>query len=176
MARIFLFLAIIIATSTAVKQANAGDISFGTLIIENPWSRATPKSARVGAGYLNILNIGDTEDRLISAQSDISERVQIHTMNIEDGVMKMREIDDGLAIGPKSEVILKPGGYHLMFISLKAPLKEGEDFDVVLNFKNAGKISVLFKTGRIGGISPYPQKPSLHSGSASGSSSGSHSN
>ncbi len=162
-----------IASAIAVQPAYSGDITSGSMIIENPWSRATPKGAKVGAGYLNILNIGNVADRLVSAQSDISARVEIHTMKIDGGVMKMRKLSDGLVIAPKSEVALKPGGYHLMFMGLKEPLKENQDFNVILTFKNAGQIDILFKTGRIGGSSPYPKEEApSHTGSASGSQSG----
>jgi len=169
MQRIFFMLAVVAMALSAVLPATAGDTSFGTMIVENPWSRATPKGAKVGAGYMKILNIGDTEDRLIAAESKISERVEIHTMSIDGGIMKMRRLTEGLAIAPKSEAMLKPGGLHLMFVGLKSPLKEGEDFGVTLKFEKAGEVDILFKTSGIGGQSPYPSEDP-HAGSASGGS------
>ena len=167
MSRILVLLSTVVLLFAAMPPAGAGDIISGEMIIENPWARATPKSAKVGAGYLKMLNIGDNADRLVSAKSDISARVEIHTMKIEGGVMKMRKLADGLAIAPKSEVVLKPGGYHLMFIDLKAPLEEGEDFNVTLEFEKSGDIDVLFKTSGIGGNSPYPNEDP-HAGSGHG--------
>ncbi len=154
-----------------LNPALAGDISAGNLIIENPWSRATPKGAKVGAGYLGLINIGTNDDRLVSATSDVSERVEIHTMTMEAGVMKMRRLPDGLPVKARSTVTLKPGGYHLMFIDLKAPLEKDQDFNVTLTFEKTGDIDVLFKTTGIGGQSPYP-KDDAAGGSASGSASG----
>ncbi len=155
----------------AVRPIMAGDITVGSLIVENPWSRATPKGAKVGAGYLSIFNIGKIDDRLVSATSEISERVEIHESSIANGIMKMRKITDGLAIKSKNLIDFKPGGYHLMFVGLKAPLKKDQSFNVTLKFEKTGEIDVLFLTSGIGGKSPYPSEEET-SGSHSGSNSG----
>lgn len=166
-ALIFLLLATVSTSQTAV----AGDITVGSLIVENPWARATPKGAKVGAGYLSIFNIGTIGDRLVSAKSDVSERVEIHSMSMTNGIMKMRRLPDGIAIKSKGLVDLKPGGYHLMFIGLKAPLEKDKSFNVTLTFEKTGDIDVLFLTSGIGGNSPYPSEEET-SGSHSGSQSG----
>ena len=151
--------------------AIAGDIAVGSLIVENPWSRATPGGAKVGAGYLSLINIGAEPDRLISAKTDVSERVEFHSLKIDGGIMKMRKLVDGVVLKPRSVVSFKPGGYHLMLIGLKKPLMKDQDFNVTLRFEKAGDIDVLFLTTGIGGKSPYPANDTA-SGSASGSAGG----
>ena len=151
--------------------ATAGDIAVKNMIIEKPWARATPKGAKVGAGYLSLINIAAAAARLVSVTSDVSDRVEIHTMTITDGVMRMRKLSDGLEIRARSTVDLKPGGFHLMFVGLKQPLQKEQSFNVTMTFEKAGKVDVLFRTTGIGGASPYPGdsgEAAAHKGSASG--------
>ncbi len=167
---LFILPVFLAAAFGAAHQAAAGDIAVGNVIVEKPWSRATPAGAKVGAGYFNLINIGTEADRLISVTSTVSERVEIHTTTMISGVMRMRRLSEGLALGPRAVVSLKPGGHHLMFIGLKEPLKKDLSFNVKMTFAKAGTVDVLFRTAGIGAASPYP--PDVSGGSASGSRSG----
>lgn len=156
-------------------SAIAGDIAVKNMIIEKPWARATPKGAKVGAGYLSLINIEATADRLVSASSSVSDRVEIHSMTLSDGIMRMRKLTTGIQIRGRTTVDLKPGGFHLMFVGLKQPLKKAQSFNVTLTFEKAGKVDVLFRTAGIGGQSPYADAAddsAAHKGSASGRSTG----
>lgn len=113
--------------------------SKGDLQIEKPWARATVPGAAVGGGYLVIRNKASAADRLISATSPASARVEIHEMSMEKDVMRMREVKS-IAVPAKGAVELKPGGYHLMLIELKAPLKQGDKVPVTLRFEKAGEV------------------------------------
>ena len=116
----------------------------GTLKIENAFTRPTPGGATVAVGYLTIVNMGKTDDRLVAATSDISATAQIHETKMENGVMEMRELPDGLAIPAGATVTFKPGGYHIMFINLKRAVKPGDAIHAELEFAKAGKIAVTF--------------------------------
>ncbi len=98
----------------------------------------------MAGGYLSITNTGTETDRLVSARFEGSARVEIHEMKMEGDVMKMAELPDGLPIPPGATVALKPGGYHLMFMELKAPLVEHERIKGSLTFEKAGSIEVEF--------------------------------
>jgi copper(I)-binding protein len=111
------------------------DYSVGRIIIETPWSRATPPTANVAAGYLTIRNDGDATERFVSASSPSAQRVEIHTMDMVHDVMQMRHLSEGLEIPAGEEVALAPGGYHLMLIGLDAPLAEGDRVPVTLEFE-----------------------------------------
>lgn len=113
-----------------------------SITINQPWARATPGGAQTGAVYMKLVNVGDTEDRLTGGSTSVASEVQIHEMAVENGVMKMRELPNGLAIPAKGSVSLKPGSYHVMLIGLKQPLKQGEHIALTLNFEKAGKIDV----------------------------------
>ncbi|MGI9411985.1 MAG: copper chaperone PCu(A)C [Hyphomicrobiaceae bacterium] len=152
-----------------LPTAHSGDISVGDLIIERPWARATMKIAEFGVGYINIINIGPNPDRLKSATTEISERVEIHNMTLTNAGMQQRLVADGLELGARSVTDLKPGGTHLRFVGLKRPLRKEHSFNVRLDFEKAGPVDVLFLTTEIGGKSPYPDAINDVSGSASGS-------
>ena len=131
--------------------ASAHDFKLGDLEINHPWSRETPEGAKVAGGFLVITNHGKTADRLIAVSSEISEKGEIHEMAVKDGVMTMRQLENGLEIPAGGKVELKPGSYHLMFMGLKAQPKKGEKFAGTLTFEKAGKIDVEFAVDAMGG-------------------------
>ena len=114
-------IAAVIAACVAMP-AQAEDVTVGPLKISAPWTRATPKGAGVGGGYMKITNTGAAPDRLVGGSSDVSGRFEIHEMSVDNGVMKMRLLAKGLEIKPGQTVEFKPGGYHVMFVGLKRPL------------------------------------------------------
>ena len=138
--------------------SNAGaQTSLGSLMIEDAWSRATPRSAPVAGGYLKITNTGATADRLLGGQSTISGAFSVHEMAMDGGVMKMRPLANGLEIKPGASVELKPGAYHIMFDQLKAGLVEGQAFRATLTFEKAGKVDVDFAVMGMGATSAGAQ-------------------
>ncbi|MCK9919094.1 copper chaperone PCu(A)C [Microbacteriaceae bacterium K1510] len=149
MKRTAFFLAAALAVF-ATMPASADDVSVGSIKIVAPWARATPKGASVGGAYLKITNTGTASDRLVSGSSDAAQRVEIHEMSMDKGVMKMRELSQGLEIKPGETVEFKPGGYHVMLVGLKKPLTQGDDLKATLQFEKAGKVDVDFKIGSIG--------------------------
>src|SRR5262249_19550538 len=96
--------AVLLALS--MPSVHAGDYRVGSLDIAGPWSRATPKGASVGAGYLTIKNTGTTADRLVGGSSDAAAAFEVHEMSMNNGVMKMRPVKGGLEIKPGETVEL----------------------------------------------------------------------
>jgi copper(I)-binding protein len=82
-------------TTQTTLSPDAKSFAHGQLTFTSPWARATVKGAKVGAGYLMIVNAGE-DDTLIKASTDVSERVEIHEMKMVGDVMKMRELENGL--------------------------------------------------------------------------------
>ena len=134
--------------------ALAEEVKAGDLVITQAWSRATPGGAKVAGGYLTIENKGSTPDRLFGGSADVADKVQIHEMTMNDGVMTMRLLDQGLTIEPGKTVKLAPGGYHLMLLDLKSPLKRGDKVPVTLEFEKAGKVTVSFDVQGVGAQGP----------------------
>lgn len=141
--------------------AHGQDYKVGAITIAHPWVRATPKSAPVAGGYMTITNNGTTPDRLVGGSIDVAKRFEIHEMKMDGGVMKMRELKDGLAIPPGATVELKPGSYHIMMMNLSRPLAKGAKLKGSLTFEKAGKVDVEFGVEGMGG-SPGGMKMKEH--------------
>jgi periplasmic copper chaperone A len=137
-----------------VASARTEEIKAGDLVITQAWSRATPGGATIAGGYLTIENKGAAPDRLIGGSADVSDKVQVHEMSMNNGVMTMRQLDKGLAIEPGKTVKLAPGGYHLMMLDLKSPLKQGDKVPVTLEFEKAGKVKLSLDVQGIGAQTP----------------------
>src|SRR6476659_11327977 len=142
-----------------LAPALAQEVKAGDLVITQAWSRATPGGAKVAGGYLTIQNKGSAADRLIGGAADVADKVQVHEMATTNGVMTMRPLDKGLSIEPGKTVNLAPGGYHLMLMDLKNPLKQGEKVPLTLEFEKAGKVTLSLDVQGVGA-----QAPADHSG------------
>ncbi len=140
------------AVSLLAVPSMAQDYKLGSLEITTPWTRATAPTARTGGGFMTITNKGTTADRLVSARSTASEKVEIHEMQMDGSVMRMRELAKGLDIPPGATVMLKPGSYHIMFMELKAPLAKDAKVPVTLVFEKAGSIDVQLNVQAMGAM------------------------
>lgn len=141
----------------ALALAGAAPALASDIIVSQAWSRATPKGAKVAGGYLTIENRGAAPDHLLAASSPAAAKVEIHQMAIQDGIMTMRPLEDGLAIPPDASVTLAPGGEHIMFVGLAAPFEEGQRIPVALSFERAGSIDTIFEVGSVGAKGPRLQ-------------------
>ncbi|MBX9758606.1 MAG: copper chaperone PCu(A)C [Beijerinckiaceae bacterium] len=140
---------------TASAQTASGQTyKLGALTITAPWTRATPKGAPVAGGYVRITNTGVQADRLTGGSFELSGGFEVHEMAMEGEVMRMRELKGGIEIKPGETVELKPGGFHLMFTDLKAPVATGKPIKGRLTFEKAGSIDVEFAVAPIGAASP----------------------
>lgn len=142
--RIGLTFAALSALLLAALPAAAHQAKIGDLVLHHPWTRATPAGAKVAGGFTEIENKGKTADRLVSATFDAADSVEIHSMEMKDGVMSMRPVDGGLVIPPGQTVKLAPGGVHLMFLGLEHKLEEGDTVPGTLVFEKAGAVAVEF--------------------------------
>jgi len=143
-------LTVLALSVTICGTAAAQDVKAGNLEISHAWSRATPGGAHVGAGYLTIKNNGTSPDKLVGGSSQVAADIEVHEMAMKNDVMVMRPVSGGLTIPPGQSVALAPGGYHLMLMNLKAPLKQGERVPVTLQFEKAGKVDVVLDVRGIG--------------------------
>ena len=132
------------------KPVVSSEIKAGALTIEAPWTRATPAGAKVGGGYMKITNTGTEPDRLVGGSLPQAGRFEVHEMAVANGVMQMRVLSNGLEIKPGQSVELKPGGFHLMFMDLKEPLRQGAPLKGTLVFEKAGTVVVEFHVAPIG--------------------------
>lgn len=118
--------------------------------IEKAASHSMVPGAKVGDGYLTIINDSAEPDRLMSASSPRAATVQLHRMDMANGVMTMRGVTGGLPIPPHTTLKLAPD-YHLMFNGVTEPFRQGEQVPAILTFERAGDVPVSFTVGRIAG-------------------------
>jgi copper(I)-binding protein len=137
----FIHATIVLALSTFAICAAAHDYTAGTMRIGHPFARATAPGQPAAGGYLKLSNTGTAADRLVSVRAEVSNTVELHTMRMDGDVMRMRQVD-AIEVPAGQSVELKPGGLHLMFIGLKAPLKAGDRFPLTLTFEKAGEVKV----------------------------------
>lgn len=132
--------------------AHAAEFKAGQVLIQSPWSREIPRGAKVAAGYVVLRNAGPAAERLVSATAEIASKVEIHEMRVDDkGVMRMRQLPQGLEIPAGGNIELKPGSFHLMFLNLKRAPKQGETFKGTLTFEKSGAVDVEYSVEGLGG-------------------------
>ncbi len=103
------------------------------VVIKGAWVQEGPPSQTITAAYMLIENHGPDEIALLSASTDVARVVELHKMELEDGMMRMRRVDS-IKIPAGGQIELKPGGYHLMVIGLNKGLKEGDEVSFALQF------------------------------------------
>jgi periplasmic copper chaperone A len=110
--------------------------------ISAPMARPSPLEGGTGGAFVTVHNGGREADRLRSAASPAAKTVELHETVDDNGVMRMAPQPDGWEIAPGGELVLKPGGRHLMLIDLVRPLEPGAIIEITLNFDRAGPIKV----------------------------------
>ena len=147
------FVPAMIAAAVAAPLA-AQNFTAGKLKIDHPWTRETAPGQVVGGGFMAVRNTGRVADKLVGATSPAAKEVQLHTMSMEGGVMKMRQVPGGFDIPAGKTLTLKPGSLHIMFMGLNAPFKKGALVPVTLRFQKAGSVKVQFKVEPVGTTAP----------------------
>jgi periplasmic copper chaperone A len=135
--------------SAAVAIAQNGDI-----VITNAWARAMPSGAQTAAAYITVESADG--DRLTGVSTPAAQKADLHSMTMDDGIMKMRQVD-AIDLPAGKPVTLKPGGYHIMLTGLAGPLKEGQSFPLTLSFAKAGSREVTVSVEKVGAMGPSGQ-------------------
>lgn len=104
--------------------------------ISQPWVRATVAQQKATGAFFHLKSKADA--RLVEVRSSVAGLAEVHEMAMEGDVMKMRAVP-GLALPAGKTVELKPGGYHVMLLDLKAPIKAGDSVPLTLVFEGADK-------------------------------------
>jgi len=110
------------------------------ITIKNPRVRATETD--VTAAYFTVNNSGAADKLLsVSVDSAVAGMAQLHTMVMQGGTAMMQQVS-GIDVPENRSVELKPGGFHVMIMNVKRPLKEGEMLTLQLTFEKAGKVEI----------------------------------
>ena len=121
----------------------AGPLLAQSIVVEDAYARASTPSSPSGAAFMVLTNAGEEDDRLLAVRAEAAARVELHT-HAEDanGVMRMREIEDGLPLPAGESHALARGGDHVMLMGLTAPLEQGATLPITLTFERAGDVEV----------------------------------
>ena len=139
----------LLAAALGSSAVLADDYQVKSLRVSNPFTRATPPGAKVAGAFMTIENRGKEADRLVGITSPVAGLVEIHEMAMDAGVMKMRAVK-GIDLKPGATVELRPSGYHVMLENLKAPLKQGDEIALLLNFEKAGAVEIKVRVEGMG--------------------------
>jgi copper(I)-binding protein len=127
--------------ATASAQTDGSNESGSRIMVMNLWAPPSLAGARNGAAYFMLMNHGETADRLISLSTPVAGKAEIHRDEVTNGVMRMRPTGP-LTLEPGEMITLKPGGFHVMLLDLKEPLKAGGHFPLTLTFEKAGEMTL----------------------------------
>lgn len=125
-----------------------------SLQVTGAWSRETATGQVVAGGFMTLTNRSRSDDRFVGASSPVASEVQLHTMSMDGGVMRMRRLTTGIPVPAGASVELRPGGLHIMFMGLKRQLRQGQRFPVTLQFERAGRITVNVAVQAVGSTGP----------------------
>ena len=142
MANIFNKLLVLALALMLTGGLNAGVAGSESLSFSDLQLRANVAGMPNSAAYLKIINNGVSGDRLIAAKTTIAKRVEFHSMEMDQGVMRMRVVDGGLAIAGGDSLTLTPGGLHIMLMGLTTDLAPGSHHEIILVFEKAGDVKL----------------------------------
>lgn len=155
-------LAAAVVSPLTSTPASARDFTAGGVKVSDPWTRVTPPAAKVAGGFMKLTNTGTVADKLLGGSSPVTGRIEVHEMSLDGGIMKMRELSQGLEIKPGETVELKPGSFHIMFLELKAPIKPGATVKGTLIFEKAGPVEIEYRVAPLGAKGPNAASTTGH--------------
>jgi copper(I)-binding protein len=118
---------LLMAALPALAQVTVGE----------PWVRATVAAQKATGAFMTLTSTQTT--KLVGVSSPVAGTVEVHEMKMVDDMMKMRQLQ-ALDLPAGQTVKLAPGGYHLMLLNLKQPLKEGDKVPLTLEIEDAQKV------------------------------------
>ncbi|MGB2079288.1 MAG: copper chaperone PCu(A)C [Vibrio sp.] len=109
--------------------------AISSLHVDNLYARETPPNATNSAAFMTLTNTSDKQIELVKANTQVANSTELHTVEMKDDVMKMRQVAQ-IMIPAEQSLTLKPGGFHVMLLDLKQPLKTGETIHLSLTLAN----------------------------------------
>ena len=135
-------------TQTAAQEEGVSDMPAiaqvqdmpANIRISKAYTFFTAENAQSGAVFMELENMAEEDDRLVSASSPVAQIVELHEtyMDEDDGTMMMRKLRDGITLPAGTIVTLKPQGFHVMLIDLQdGGIPAGSSIEVTLEFENS---------------------------------------
>ena len=144
------FLLCLVASSASFAEPRIS----GGLTIEEAWARAIPPGSQSAAAYIIVSNDGRSPDRLVAVESPIAAGAKLHQTRLEGEVARMDPLPNGVDLPPNSELMMAPGGVHIMLTGLRQGLAEGEKLPLVLTFADGRQARIDADVRQIGARAP----------------------
>lgn len=109
--------------------------------VTNAFVRLLPPSSPTTGAFMTLTNTSEKSIKLIKAESDCCNKVELHTHTMVDGMMRMREVES-MEIPAKGQTELKPGSLHIMLIGLKKPLALNQQIPLTLIFDDKKRMNI----------------------------------
>ena len=122
-------------TLSAILALSSSALFAQTVDVQGAWARATVPGQKATGAFMKIT--AKDGAKLVSVTSPVAGVAEVHEMKMDGDVMKMRAVAGGLDLPAGKAVELKPGGYHVMLMDLKAPLQKDSTIPMTLTFKDA---------------------------------------
>ncbi len=129
------------ALLTASLLLLSSNVWAASIAVEDAYVRLMPPTQTVTGAFMVLKNASDDDRAVVSAESDVADKVELHTHQHENGVMKMRQVDQ-IEVPAGGETVLKPGGFHIMLIGLKQPLTLGQMVEIQMNMDDGSSTQV----------------------------------
>jgi copper(I)-binding protein len=144
-----------ITLALALGWTQVASAAEATISVTDAWARATGPDTPAGMAFLSLTNSGSQADRLVSATTPSSAKVEFHRHVHADGAMKMQR-QDAIELPPGATIRFSPGGLHVMLDGLKSRLAAGQTLALTLSFANSAPISVQVPVIAQGAPPPGP--------------------
>ncbi|MCR8827953.1 copper chaperone PCu(A)C [Pseudosulfitobacter koreensis] len=113
------------------------------IMVQDPYVRTSRPNAPTAAAFMVLMNHTDADDRLIGVRSEIAQKVELHThVDQGGGLMRMTQIEDGIALPAGETHALARGGDHVMLMGLNQSLAQDDEVTITLVFETAGEVVV----------------------------------
>lgn len=152
-----LSLSLLTAFSSVSALAGQAD----DVMVSDPFAREVPPGAPASASFMTLQNASDSAIKIVSADSQVSKVVELHTHTNDNGVMRMRKIPF-IEIPAEGTTVLKPGGLHIMLIGPHKPLKKGQEIAVTLKFEDGSSKEVKMPVKSIMGMMKHKMNHNDH--------------
>lgn len=117
----------------ALLAASAGSaFAQANVSVKDAWVRATVPQQKATGAFMQLQASADS--KFVSASSPLTPTVEVHEMAMQGDIMRMRQVQS-IELPAGKLVELKPGGYHIMLLNLKAQVKEGDTVPFTLVFE-----------------------------------------
>jgi hypothetical protein len=103
--------------------------------VQGAWVRATVQGQKASGAFMTLT--AKTDTKLVGVSTSVAGLAQVHEMKMDNNVMQMRALPDGLPLPAGKAVALQPGGFHVMLMDLKLPLQKDTTIPLTLRFKDA---------------------------------------